>query len=1682
MSVIETRAKVSIVDGATANLKSIASATDRMTASLNHGGTAAKGFSVSMKSLTSSDAMTKSISNASANFEKSANSISNMNKMINRLTYSVMRYTVIYEGIQKLGDLWNTVIGGAYEYGNMIETNQVGMAGILSSMLEINGKQLSWNQSLQISSKIMKDLQNESLKTSATAGELIDTFRALMGPGLNAGMSLEQIEKFTTVGVTAVKSLGLDGIQLVQELRDLVQGGIRPASSTLATALGITDADVKKAKQSSEGLYKFLMDRMKGFEYASLETNNTVKGRLDQIKEGLQRGVAEGTEPLRGIFSSTLKELGDSVIKVNRQTMEWKVNPEFVDSLKTASDTVIKLGTGAKNVATELAPMASALGGTAFAGIGQLADNLGYIAAAWGVIKFSKIAKDMLQILTVSRENREIQTSFGRFWQGLNDKMSGYAAKQKEAAEREKERLAWIEEENKLIDDAIISCDKIVSRISNSAKEAETLNGMVKANADSVVNLAEKWQAMGMSAKEAIATQNKIVWLTNNGYSLEAMNQTRSGNARADEIKQQEEQQKHAIELYRQQKSAIDSVIAAEHERQMQVKNTAKDELNEIALLAKKINMRGDKTDRARFNVDSFLSVDTSDGPVKTKDRTVWAWQQDEVAKLRDELHKLKLSEDVVQQTTEKFMDSLKSGMKSKVAPVFEQAVNSAKVWNATIEASLEKTARMSNEQINYSKFMASGMLEQNIGKAGAASVKGFATTTLETATEQFKKVGMAADEARQKAYEFTNAFIQGLKSIDATNLISVENLMKEVMNAAENYANKYKLVREQTEAVTKANAEAALEFDALSNAFKLGGEEAYQSAKKMLTVSRELQAALSERGAAEQANAVYKEMINYLNQLASAKDKAALATEKEMTATKECTEALKDHKRLQEEAASAIEICTKRLSKWTGIVSMATLNLSIMSDMVASSDDENAEWAKTLGDAAMKVSMVTMAIGSMIDIFPTMINGVKTAIKWFKELAIVKSAVALAGANPLAAMALVGTGAIAYGVWNKYKKAESGDTNLNSYFSDAELGGGMSGDDLFSNDSSQYKKRNLPTQSQADAADMEMFGTKAYDEANADYYTAWQKQQEKRAKEIEDMAKRARLIPEVARKDDVGSSKSGSKGKVALPELESTDALKAAFWYMQHGYSVYAAAALAGNQMQEAGRGNTESIDYEADNGQGYYGSVQWGGDRFKKLKDFSGGDWTNPENQLAFSDYELSDDPYYRTVGDKLKAAGSLEEANHIVFSQYEAPGDNTEGTRLSYAQQLLPRLLALQNKEATLNGETGSGRMLDLTRQREEQFKKLIDATNLTIRDTKSLNETTLSITGKQSAYDKTMQEANDKLEEYSNQILKDKQLGVDENVISRLQEAMNEYTEAMKQKAKEAQQTEIISRYDDQINSIQNRNLGFGEAGGRRDELVNAYSGLRDYLQEQLASDTLTYQQRVTLEQKLASTIKSINDQSAYDYKSAWSLALTELSNEQINWKDTWVSMFSSIETSMSDVLSGTGNFSTRMKSLFQNMGKSILKTISSVIAKMLMMKLVMGLFGGGSSAGSAKVGDAWTGGLIDSLNIAGGRATGGDVSRGKWYMVGENGPEMVRFGENGHVYNNSDTRRMLQSGGSGTQAIQIVVNNNTGTQMEAKQSVSQDSSGKVLHQIILTTVGEALTTNEYGLRDAIMGAR
>lgn len=291
-------------------------------------------------------------------------------------------------GFSALSDSISQLVSSGLQFNKTMETNAIGMAGILTSMTTINGKNMEWNQALKASQGIIKGLNEDALKTAATSEELVGTFRALLGPGLGAGMKIDEIQKLTTTGVNAVKSLGLSGPQLIQELRDLVQGGITPASSTLATALGLTDADIKAAKASSEGLFNFLMERLKGFERAAQETPNTIAGMEDQLKEGFSKAMSIAVKPVQEKYKELMQQTSGLLFTDN-----LGINEDLTNKLQTAGQHVANMVEDFKSmgeiVAPIVVPAVEALGTV----LGIVLDNAGKITlafAAWKAYDFTK--------------------------------------------------------------------------------------------------------------------------------------------------------------------------------------------------------------------------------------------------------------------------------------------------------------------------------------------------------------------------------------------------------------------------------------------------------------------------------------------------------------------------------------------------------------------------------------------------------------------------------------------------------------------------------------------------------------------------------------------------------------------------------------------------------------------------------------------------------------------------------------------------------------------------------------------------------------------------------------------------------------------------------------------------------------------------------------------------------------------------------------------------------------------------------------------------------------------------------------------------------------------------------------------------------------------------------------------
>ncbi|KIA81862.1 hypothetical protein QR66_02460 [Chromobacterium piscinae] len=265
-------------------------------------------------------------------------SIERMSASFNRLKSvvgAVGGFLLAERAISAVGEAMARIPQMGVEFANQMETMQVGMAGTLASMATLDGKALSMKDALALSTKLTSQLADDAAKTAASTQELVSGFNAMLGPGLQAKMSIDQIRQLSTVGINAVKSLGLEGSQIVQEMRSILTGNIT-SDSQLATALGITNKDIAKIKQDGGDLFDYLMKRLQGFAESSDYYSKTMVGLMDASKEMVSKAAAEGMEPLREAAKGWLTDFNESLSNDAQRR-------QFVESLREISGGMVSV-------------------------------------------------------------------------------------------------------------------------------------------------------------------------------------------------------------------------------------------------------------------------------------------------------------------------------------------------------------------------------------------------------------------------------------------------------------------------------------------------------------------------------------------------------------------------------------------------------------------------------------------------------------------------------------------------------------------------------------------------------------------------------------------------------------------------------------------------------------------------------------------------------------------------------------------------------------------------------------------------------------------------------------------------------------------------------------------------------------------------------------------------------------------------------------------------------------------------------------------------------------------------------------------------------------------------------------------------------------------------------------------
>lgn len=1425
MAINETRIRVSLIDNATSGLSRLSSTNSRFVNSLRSSGSALTSFN-------------RNLTGFSTGIDNSVAAADRMSRTVQSLTYSLMRYTVIYKGLSAIGNVWNEFVGGAYEYSKELETNRIGIAGILASMTEVNGKALDMQDALLISNNIMRDLQNESLKTTATAGELVNTFRALLGPGLGAGMNIGQIEKLTTVGVNAVKSIGLSGPQLIQELRDLVQGGIRPASSTLATALGLTDSDIKKAKQSSEGLFNFLMRRLKGFEAAMVLTQGTTQGMIDQIKEGITRGLSEGGNPLFEYYKKQLAAISAQVITVN-DNLEYGINEDFKNRVTEISGSVIKAVEAVKSVSGVVLPIFSATTlKPAATLIGQIVDNLSLFAGGMLLKKGGNILTDLTGVMLSKTGTATPQTSIGRMYNGFLLKISGYQA--------DMERL------NQQVQIFGTNIDAAMSK----AARIQDIDSFLKTNENSVINLTSKWREMGMSIEQAATYERQMLQLAEEGDGAKLGILARRGYEQAEQASALLEKQKQINAAYGEQARAVQSVVDAEVGKQNVLDGLFRKELSQIREVVT-------QTTSAERTISNFLN---SDGENRRK--LVPQEQRESVTALMAELERLGLETQKVNELTAAYINTIKQDADSMGA-AYEQAIRAANGY-LSVAQRISTTGRAG---ANVQAFMDS------------ATASDTAKSQLQALLDKFRELNISEEQAA----EFANQWINALNRVGEANIGTVTTA---VQTAAQQYAVSVQTINAQKERQIALERETALQMSATTNAYRVGGESAYQALTSLITREQELVEALRKRGAATEE--VESRHLELLKAVTAATDENIQATLLSAESAIKADEAAAGLNRTHQ---TSIETMAGMVGRLGGL----TMSFGILSDAIAANVDEDNDWIATMGESAVQTGFVITAVADLASGFVALVPKIEAAVVALKTW-IAWSKAAAIGAGGLAAL---GVGAVVAGAAQKY---------------------------------SDYKKNGINVQS--------------YLENNPDFY-------------------------------ENAADYSGMK--IAAPVEQAQQVAK---------------ASAVEKRIQDA-------ID------------------RANRL-----------QNQLSKRDFGGG------ATGQKASSGGG--------------------------------------------RSGSGSGGSSAAERAAERHAQEVANARAKLAADTASLSEEIAKESrGSNSAYDSIMESARKRIAAYQSDEKKISALGINTDELAY---TIKTYQNVMKEKARKAQREEEIKNtiqgYDNSI--AHDKNLFLTSDGqvsmiDSRSLMEQDLQAKRDYLKSILTDSELNAKQRLEIEQELARTTQDLYENGAYNFSTAWKSALASLEEDGINFGNMSMNIIDGVSGAISDLFTTSGSFADRLKTSFKNLAQSIIQSLAQIYSKMIVFKMLGIPFGnnfnwGGNSAfAHAGVGYSISGG---SISFGGLRAAGGDVQRGKSYIVGENGPELLTMGQNGHVWN---SLQGMSGGYSGAANVKVVINNNTGTQMEARQQTTMENK-KEIHTIILSTVSNAIQSNEYGLRDAVKYAK
>lgn len=256
------------------------------------------------------------------------------------LTIAVGAAVAFAAAVAKISfDAFKQFVSDGIAFNQQIETAKLNIAAMVGSFYEIrdaSGGTVEGvgrlNAGLEISSKLVRELQIGALETNATTAELVEIYKGALSGYAKAKIPLQETVGLTIRLTQAAQAVGIENGRIGQQINQLVTGNIR-INTQLAKRLDISKAEIENwTKQGT--LVENLNAKLEIFNAAGAENQKTFAGLASNLEDSEQILAGMATSQ---IFDK-LKEAAGVILPALFDLKKYEVQPQikaivdFVDS------------------------------------------------------------------------------------------------------------------------------------------------------------------------------------------------------------------------------------------------------------------------------------------------------------------------------------------------------------------------------------------------------------------------------------------------------------------------------------------------------------------------------------------------------------------------------------------------------------------------------------------------------------------------------------------------------------------------------------------------------------------------------------------------------------------------------------------------------------------------------------------------------------------------------------------------------------------------------------------------------------------------------------------------------------------------------------------------------------------------------------------------------------------------------------------------------------------------------------------------------------------------------------------------------------------------------------------------------------------------------------------------------